>query len=146
MCVVVCVCARVTAFPDSNVQSVFFCSTEKKIAQYITAYPGTPAKLVEVMCGAFFFCLVLNKQNALLIAAYPGTPAKLVEGSTGRAVLFAGRKEFFFLYPGTPAKLVEGSTGGAVLFAGKEGAAYVLRTTPHFKLLVSKKERGWGGG
>ena len=86
MCVVVCVRARVTAFPDSNVQSVFFCSTEKKIAQYITAYPGTPAKLVE------------------------------------------------------------GSTGGAVLFAGKEGAAYVLRTTPPFKLLVSKKERGWGGG
>ena len=38
---------------------------------------------------------------------------------------------------GLPAKLVEGSTGGAVLFAGKEGAAYLLRTTPPFHVLVS---------
>ena len=36
---------------------------------------------------------------------------------------------------GTPAKLVEGSTGGAMLFAGKECAASLLKHTPVLKLL-----------
>ncbi len=57
------------------------------------------------------------------------------------------KKKNCFFSAGTPAKLVEGSTGGAVLFAGKEGAAYLLRTTPPFKLMVNHVcVCGVGGG
>jgi hypothetical protein len=36
---------------------------------------------------------------------------------------------------GAPAKLIEGSTGGAMLLAGKECAAHVIKSTPLLKLL-----------